>query len=64
MEVSILLKITAVGIVISLLSQILKHSGREEVAFLLQLLGMVLVISWVIPYVSEVFYQFSGLLKL
>lgn len=64
MEVSILLKITAVGIVISLLSQILKHSGRDEVAFLIQLLGLILVVSWVIPYVVEVFEQFSGLLRM
>lgn len=63
-EVSILLKMTAVGILISLLSQILKHSGRDEVAFLLQLLGLVLVVSWVIPYVVEIFHQFSGLLRI
>ncbi|MBE5900935.1 MAG: stage III sporulation protein AC [Lachnospiraceae bacterium] len=64
MEVSILLKMTAVGILISLLSQILKHSGRDEVAFLLQLLGLVLVVGWVIPYVLEIFNQFSGLLRI
>jgi len=63
-EVSILLKMTAVGILISLLSQILKHSGRDEVAFLLQLLGLVLVVGWVIPYVLEIFNQFSGLLRI
>lgn len=30
MEVSIIFKIGAVGILVSVLSQILKHSGREE----------------------------------
>ena len=33
MEVSIIFKIGAVGILVSVLSQILKHSGREEQAF-------------------------------
>ena len=33
LEVSIIFKIGAVGILVSVLSQILKHSGREEQAF-------------------------------
>ena len=33
MEVSIIFKIAAVGILVSVLSQVLKHSGREEQAF-------------------------------
>ena len=34
MEVSLIFKIAAVGILVSVLSQVLKHSGREEQAFL------------------------------
>ncbi|MDD6503967.1 MAG: SpoIIIAC/SpoIIIAD family protein, partial [Lachnospiraceae bacterium] len=34
MGVSIIFKIAAVGIVVTILSQVLKHSGREEQAFL------------------------------
>ena len=37
LEVGILFKIAAVGILITLLSQVLKHSGRDELAFLSQL---------------------------
>ena len=36
MEVSIIFKIAAVGILVSVLSQVLKHSGREEQAFFSQ----------------------------
>ena len=39
MEVSIIFKIAAVGILVSVLSQVLKHSGREEQAFLVSLSG-------------------------
>ena len=39
MEVSIIFKIAAVGILVSVLSQVLKHSGREEQAFLVSLAG-------------------------
>ena len=37
MDISLLFKIAAVGILVSILSQVLKHSGREEHAFLLSL---------------------------
>lgn len=34
MDVNLIFKIAAVGILVSVLSQVLKHSGREEQAFL------------------------------
>lgn len=55
MEVSILFKIGAVGILVSVLAQVLKHSGREEQAFLASLAGLVLVLLWILPYISELF---------
>ena len=39
MNISLLFKIAAVGILVSILSQVLKHSGREEQAFLTSLAG-------------------------
>ena len=44
MEVSLIFKIAAVGILVSVLSQVLKHSGREEHAFLTSLAGLILVL--------------------
>lgn len=46
MEVSLIFKIAAVGILVSVISQILKHSGREEQAFLTSLAGLLLVLYW------------------
>ena len=37
MEVNLIFKIAAVGILITILGQVLKHSGREEHAFLISL---------------------------
>lgn len=42
MEVGIIFKIGAVGILVSVLSLVLKHSGREDQAFLTSLAGLVL----------------------
>lgn len=55
MEISIIFKIGAVGILVSVLSQVLKHSGREEQAFLASLAGLVIVLFWVLPYIYELF---------
>ena len=64
MEVSIIFKIAAVGIVITVLSQVLKHSGREEQAFLLSLAGLVIVLFWIVPYISELFVTMQNLFTL
>ena len=64
MEVSIMFKIAAVGIVITVLGQVLKHSGREEQAFLLSLAGLVIVLFWIVPYISELFVTMQNLFTL
>ena len=55
MSVTIIFKIAAVGIVITVLGQVLKHSGREEQAFLVSLAGVIMVLFWIIPYIRELF---------
>ena len=55
MSIGILFKIAAVGILVTILGQVLKHSGREEQAFLLGLAGLIIVLSWVVPYIVELF---------
>lgn len=57
-------KIAAVGILVSVLSQVLKHSGREEQAFLTSLAGLLLVLFWIIPYVYELFVTMEKLFTL
>ena len=61
MTVSILFKIAAVGILITVLNQALKHSGREDQAFLCSLAGLVLVLMWLIPYIYDLFAMMQEL---
>lgn len=61
MEVTIIFKIAAVGILVSILSQILKHSGREEQAFMVSLAGLLLVLFWIVPYIYELFQSIQQL---
>ena len=53
MSVNIIFRIAAVGILVTILVQVLKHSGRDEQAFLITLAGLILV--WVIPYIYDLF---------
>lgn len=64
MEVSLIFKIAAVGILVTILSQILKHSGRDEHAFLISLAALVLVLSWIIPYIYDLFTTIQSLFEL
>ena len=64
MSVTLIFKISAVGILVSVLSQVLKHSGREEQAFLTSLAGLLLVLFWIIPYVYELFVTMEKLFTL
>jgi len=64
MSVNLIFKIAAVGILVSVLSQVLKHSGREEQAFLTSLAGLVLVLFWIIPYIYELFETIKNLFAL
>ena len=64
LEVSIIFKIGAVGILVSVLSQILKHSGREEQAFLVSFSGLLLVLFWIVPYIYELFKNIQQLFVL
>lgn len=64
MTVNLIFKIAAVGILVSILSQVLKHSGRDEQAFLVSLAGLVLVLGWIFPYIYELFLTIQKLFSL
>ena len=64
MTINLIFKIAAVGILVSILNQVLKHSGREEQAFLVSLAGLIIGLSCVIPYIYELFSSIKGLFAL
>ena len=64
MSISLIFKIAAVGILVTVLSQVLKHSGREEHAFLTSLAGLLIVLFWIVPYIYELFERMKNLFAL
>lgn len=61
MEVTIIFKIAAVGMLVSILSQVLKHSGRDEQAFMVSLAGLLIALFWIVPYIYELFQSIQKL---
>lgn len=64
MTITLIFKIAAVGILVSILNQVLKHSGRDEQAFLTSLAGLLLVLFWLIPLIAELFETIQSLFSL
>ena len=59
MEIDLVFKIAAVGIIVSILNQVLVRSGREEQATMTTLAGLVVVLMIVVQQISDLF----GLVK-
>ena len=64
MDANLIFKIAAVGILVSVVSQVLKQSGREEQAFLTGLAGLLVVLFWIIPYIYDLFETIRRLFQL
>lgn len=55
MDVELIFKIAAVGIIVAVLSQLLIRSGREEQAMLTTLAGLIVVLTMIITQISSLF---------
>ena len=55
MEIDLIFKIAAVGIIVSILNQVLVRSGREEQATMTSLAGLVVVLMSVVQRISDLF---------
>lgn len=55
MDIEIIFKVAAVGLIVAVLNQVLVRSGREEYTMITTLAGIIIVFMMVIPYVSSLF---------
>jgi len=55
MEIDLIFKIAAVGIIVSILNQVLSRSGREEQAMMTSLAGLVVVLMILAQKIAELF---------
>lgn len=64
MEISVVFQIAAVGILVAVLNQVLHSAGRAEQATMTTLAGVVIVLLWVIHYISDLFRTVETLFQL
>lgn len=55
MDVNMIFKIAAIGIIVAILNQLLIRSGREEQALLTTIAGLVVALMMIISQISELF---------
>ena len=64
MEIDIVFRIAAVGILGAVLNQVLIRAGREEQAMMTTLAGLVVVLFWIIGYISQLFETVQTMFQL
>jgi len=55
MEIDLIFKIAAIGIIVAVLGQLLKHSGREEQAMMTNIAGLIVVLMMIINEIAVLF---------
>lgn len=55
MDINIIFKIAAIGILITVITQVLKKSDRDDIATLVSLVGLIIVLTLVIDMIAELF---------
>ena len=63
MDITILFKIAAIGIIITVICQILKKSDRDDIATLVSIVGLVIVLAVVVGMVGDLFEQIQVLFE-
>lgn len=64
MSVDIIFKIAAIGILITVIVQVLKKSDRDDIATLVSLAGLIIVLTLVINMISELFETIKTIFNL
>ncbi len=64
MDISILFKMAAIGLIITVICQILKKSDRDDIATLVSIVGLVIVLGTVVVTVGDLFEEIQRIFNL
>ncbi|MBO4692842.1 MAG: stage III sporulation protein AC [Clostridia bacterium] len=64
MDVNFIFKIAAIGIIVTVLNQLLIRSGREDQAMLTSLAGLIVVLLMIVTAIADLFSTIKGLFGL
>lgn len=63
MEVDLIFKIAAIGLVVAVMNQLLTKSDKGEYAMIITLLGLILVVVMIIPEIEDLFSKVRDILE-
>lgn len=55
MDIDIIFKIAGIGVLIAIINQVLKMAGKDEIATLVTLAGVIMVLFTIVGMISELF---------
>ncbi len=64
MDIGIILKIAVVGLIITIICQILKKSDRDDIATIVSLVGLIIVLTVVIGMIADLFSRIKELFEM
>ncbi len=64
MDIDLVFKIAAIGIIVAVLNQLLIRSGREDQAMMTTLAGLIVVLSMLVQQISDLFVNIKSLFNL
>lgn len=64
MDISIIFKIAAIGIIITVVCQILKKSDRDDIAMYVSIIGVILVLTVVVGMIGDLFGAIKEIFEL
>ena len=63
-SIDLVFKISAIGILVAVLNQVLVHSGREDMATMVSITGLIIVLLMVVNLVSDLFASVKNIFGL
>ncbi len=64
MDIGIIFKMAAVGIVVTIVCQVLKKSDRDDIATVVSLVGLIIVLAVVVSMLVDLFTQIKSLFEM
>ncbi len=64
MNIDVIFKIAAIGILIAVITQVLKKSDRDDIAMLVSLAGLIVVLTLVVSMIGELFETIKNMFYL
>ena len=64
MDIDIIFKIAAIGILITVITQVLKKSDRDDIATMVSIVGLIIVLSFVVSMIGDLFENIKDIFNL